>query len=166
MSQETFADPTVKGLLDRCIFEKIDADERAAKYQEIVDEAIATLEDRIDARAATAVWEAALGATASVPRVWVHGDLAVHQAAQPRHGAEGRPGNRHVLFQDPKQSRQFIDLEWDPEANVDNLLLWVDVQLRTDLPAAFRADRPELLDVNPPTPHSDAIFRDTKAVHQ
>ena len=28
MSQETFADPTVKGLLDRCIFEKIDADER------------------------------------------------------------------------------------------------------------------------------------------
>ncbi|WP_165698857.1 thioredoxin family protein [Bremerella volcania] len=29
MSQETFADPTVKSLLDRCIFEKIDADERA-----------------------------------------------------------------------------------------------------------------------------------------
>ena len=29
MSQETFADQTVKGLLDRCIFEKIDADERA-----------------------------------------------------------------------------------------------------------------------------------------
>lgn len=29
MSQETFADPTVKRILDRCIFEKIDADERA-----------------------------------------------------------------------------------------------------------------------------------------
>lgn len=29
MSQETFADPTVKDLLDRCIFEKIDADEHA-----------------------------------------------------------------------------------------------------------------------------------------
>ena len=29
MSQETFADPTVLSLLDRCIFEKIDADERA-----------------------------------------------------------------------------------------------------------------------------------------
>ena len=27
MEQETFADPTVKGLLDRCVFEKIDADE-------------------------------------------------------------------------------------------------------------------------------------------
>lgn len=29
MSQETFADATVEGLLERCIFEKIDADERA-----------------------------------------------------------------------------------------------------------------------------------------
>lgn len=38
--------------------------------------AIAALEDRIDARAATTVWEAALAATWSGLPVWFHGDVA------------------------------------------------------------------------------------------
>lgn len=37
----------------------------------------------------------------------------------------GKPSNRTVLFKDETTSRQFIDLEWDPAASTENLLLWV-----------------------------------------
>lgn len=39
--------------------------------------------------------------------------------------ATGKPSNRTVVFQDPTRSRQFIDLEWDPRASSDDLVLWV-----------------------------------------
>ena len=39
--------------------------------------------------------------------------------------AEGKPGKRTTIFQDPSTSRQYIDLEWDPEATAQNLVLWV-----------------------------------------
>lgn len=37
----------------------------------------------------------------------------------------GRPVNRHVLLRDAKRSRQYIDLEWDPSATAERLVLWV-----------------------------------------
>jgi len=37
----------------------------------------------------------------------------------------GRPHDRQVLLEDPTRSRQYIDLEWDPEADADHLVLWV-----------------------------------------
>lgn len=37
----------------------------------------------------------------------------------------GRPINRRILEQDPRKSRQYIDLEWDPNSSADNLVLWV-----------------------------------------
>jgi len=43
---------------------------------------------------------------------------------------EGRPQNRTVLLSDPKQSRQYIDLEWDPSATSDNLILWASYSQR------------------------------------
>ncbi|MDF1752433.1 MAG: Ig-like domain-containing protein [Verrucomicrobiales bacterium] len=42
----------------------------------------------------------------------------------------GRPKNRKTLFQDPSKSRQYIDLEWDPEAGPEQLLLWVSYSER------------------------------------
>jgi len=45
-------------------------------YDAETRQAIAALEGRIDAAAATAVWEAALHATWHGPPVWVHGDVA------------------------------------------------------------------------------------------
>lgn len=45
---------------------------------------------------------------------------------------EGRPENRTVLLSDEKKSRQYIDLEWDPEATADNLVLWVSYGERTN----------------------------------
>lgn len=38
--------------------------------------AIATLEDRIDAKSATAIWQAALSSQWRKPAVWLHGDIA------------------------------------------------------------------------------------------
>ncbi len=40
-------------------------------------------------------------------------------------GAEGTPTGRSVLLDDPRESRQYIDLEWDPSASADRLVLWV-----------------------------------------
>jgi hypothetical protein len=40
-------------------------------------------------------------------------------------GQDGKPVNKRTLLSDPKQSRQYIDLEWDPQASADNLILWV-----------------------------------------
>ncbi len=37
----------------------------------------------------------------------------------------GKPINKQMLLSDPKRSRQYIDLEWDPKADADNLILWV-----------------------------------------
>jgi hypothetical protein len=37
---------------------------------------------------------------------------------------QGRPRNRTVLLSDPRESRQYIDLEWDPTAAADHLVLW------------------------------------------
>jgi glucose/arabinose dehydrogenase len=37
----------------------------------------------------------------------------------------GKPVNKQTLLADPKQSRQYIDLEWDPAASADKLILWV-----------------------------------------
>ncbi len=48
-----------------------------AVYDAQTREAIATLGDRIDAAATTAVWDAALAAEWHGPPVWVHGDVAV-----------------------------------------------------------------------------------------
>jgi hypothetical protein len=38
---------------------------------------------------------------------------------------DGKPVNKQTLVTDPKKSRQYIDLEWDPQAKADNLVLWV-----------------------------------------
>ena len=38
---------------------------------------------------------------------------------------DGKPINKQTLLADPKKSRQYIDLEWDPQATADNLILWV-----------------------------------------
>ncbi|CAN5161744.1 hypothetical protein BH23VER1_BH23VER1_32120 [soil metagenome] len=40
-------------------------------------------------------------------------------------GNDQRPHNRQTLLDDPTESRQYIDLEWDPEATAENLVLWV-----------------------------------------
>lgn len=37
----------------------------------------------------------------------------------------GKPVRRTVLDQDPGKSRQYIDLEWDPDATAKRLILWV-----------------------------------------
>ena len=37
----------------------------------------------------------------------------------------GRPINRTVVLADPRRSRQYIDLEWDPAADAGHLILWV-----------------------------------------
>ncbi|MDF1815231.1 MAG: Ig-like domain-containing protein [Verrucomicrobiales bacterium] len=39
--------------------------------------------------------------------------------------ASGKPSNRTTIIQDKSTSRQYIDLEWDPAASSDNLILWV-----------------------------------------
>ena len=38
---------------------------------------------------------------------------------------DGTPTGRTILLDDPSGSRQYIDLEWDPAATADNLVLWV-----------------------------------------
>ena len=42
----------------------------------------------------------------------------------------GKPVNRVVLLSDESKSRQYIDLEWDPEATPDNLVLWTSFSER------------------------------------
>ncbi|MCB1121487.1 MAG: cytochrome c [Verrucomicrobiae bacterium] len=42
----------------------------------------------------------------------------------------GTPINRVVILSDPTTSRQYIDLEWDPEATADNLILWTSFSER------------------------------------
>ena len=37
---------------------------------------------------------------------------------------DGRPINKTTLRTDPRRSRQYIDLEWDPAATADSLILW------------------------------------------
>ena len=36
----------------------------------------------------------------------------------------GTPVRKSTLLSDPKKSRQYIDLEWDPSATAENLILW------------------------------------------
>jgi len=43
---------------------------------------------------------------------------------------KGRSSHRQTLFRDETTSRQFIDLEWDPAATRDNLILWVSYSER------------------------------------
>ncbi|QDT11470.1 hypothetical protein K239x_34680 [Planctomycetes bacterium K23_9] len=43
---------------------------------------------------------------------------------------QGFPQNRTVLLSDPNESRQYIDLEWDPDATADNLILWASFSHR------------------------------------
>ena len=50
---------------------------------------------------------------------------------------DGAPRNRTVLLSDPRKSRQYIDLEWDPEATADRLILWASFAERL----APRGDR-------------------------
>ena len=40
-------------------------------------------------------------------------------------GDGGIPEAKQVLLDDPRRSRQYIDLEWDPAATADRLVLWV-----------------------------------------
>ncbi|MDQ8184739.1 Ig-like domain-containing protein [Pelagicoccus sp. SDUM812002] len=44
----------------------------------------------------------------------------------------GRPEKRTTLLSDRSESRQYIDLEWDPEATADNLIVWVSYGERTN----------------------------------
>jgi hypothetical protein len=37
---------------------------------------------------------------------------------------DGKPINKQTLLADANESRQYIDLEWDPQADADNLILW------------------------------------------
>jgi hypothetical protein len=37
----------------------------------------------------------------------------------------GKPSNKQILLKDSRESRQYIDLEWDPKADAKNLILWV-----------------------------------------
>lgn len=37
---------------------------------------------------------------------------------------QGRPGEKRLLLSDPDRSRQYIDLEWDPAATAQHLVLW------------------------------------------
>jgi hypothetical protein len=39
--------------------------------------------------------------------------------------ADGAPVRKSVVLRDPAESRQYIDLEWDPEASAARLVLWV-----------------------------------------
>ena len=43
---------------------------------------------------------------------------------------QGRPKEKTQLFQDKSTSMQFIDLEWDPDAKADNLVLWLSYAQR------------------------------------
>lgn len=47
------------------------------------------------------------------------GEIVVWNVAK-----DGRPTDRKTIFQDATYSRQFIDLEWDPAATPDHLVLW------------------------------------------
>jgi hypothetical protein len=38
---------------------------------------------------------------------------------------DGKPTGKNNILADPRQSRQYIDLEWDPKADAQNLILWV-----------------------------------------
>lgn len=38
--------------------------------------------------------------------------------------SDGRPIKKQVLLSDSNKSRQYIDLEWDPAADADRLILW------------------------------------------
>jgi hypothetical protein len=38
---------------------------------------------------------------------------------------DGKPTGKQTILSDPNRSRQYIDLEWDPKADADNLILWV-----------------------------------------
>jgi hypothetical protein len=38
---------------------------------------------------------------------------------------DGTPTGKQTMLADPRQSRQYIDLEWDPKADAENLILWV-----------------------------------------
>ena len=44
----------------------------------------------------------------------------------------GVPIKRAVLLSDPSESRQYIDLAWDPAATADSLVLWVSYGERLD----------------------------------
>lgn len=46
----------------------------------------------------------------------------------------GTPFGKTTLLSDPDMSRQYIDLEWDPEATADDLVLWVSYGERVDYP--------------------------------
>lgn len=42
----------------------------------------------------------------------------------------GKPIGRSVILSDESKSRQYIDLEWDPEATANNLILWTSFSER------------------------------------
>ena len=48
-----------------------------AIYDDETRQALAILKDKIDIKAATEVWEAALATTWNKPSVWVHGDISL-----------------------------------------------------------------------------------------
>lgn len=42
----------------------------------------------------------------------------------------GRPVDKRTLLSDPRESRQYIDLEWDPDSTAERLILWVSFSER------------------------------------